>query len=67
MDLDKLIGFARAYRNLGWAIQEQVDDMLNGDYGDINPNALVEIEQHLSGYHDDFDEEIKAARQEIAA
>lgn len=67
MELDELMRFARAYNKLGWAIQEQLDDIANGDYGDINPNALTEISQTMRGYNEDLDASIDDAMRETAA
>lgn len=61
MELDELMRFARDYNKLGWAIQEQFDDLVNGDLSDINPNALTEIDQRMRGYNDDLDEAINNA------
>lgn len=63
MTIEKLMEFARAYNQLGWAIQEQADDIANGDYDDLNPNALAEIERSLKGYHEDLDSAIKDAKE----
>jgi hypothetical protein len=65
MDLDKLMQFARAYRDLGWAIQEQADDIAIGEYDDINPNALSEIDGKLRGYDDDLDAAIDQALEAV--
>lgn len=62
MELDQLLRFARDYSKLGWAIQEQFNDIINGDYSDINPNALQEIEQRMRGYNEDLDELIDDAK-----
>lgn len=62
MTIEKLMEFASAYTRLGWAIQQQVDDVVNGSYDDLNPNALAEIERKLKGYHEDLDEAIADAR-----
>lgn len=61
MELDDLMRFARAYSKLGWSIQEQLDDLVNGDFGDINPNALEEIDNKMRGFNDDLDEAIDNA------
>lgn len=61
MELDELMRFARAYNKLGWAIQEQFDDIVNGDCDDINPNALAEIDERMRGYNDDLDAAIDVA------
>jgi len=66
MELDELMKFARAYRDLGWAVQAQVDMIVNGDCDDINPNALAEISRTMRGYNDDLDAAIDAAKAETA-
>ena len=66
MELDDLLKFARAYRDLGWAVQEQLDDLAFGnDYGDLNPAALAEINSRVRGYNDDLDEAIDAALEGV--
>lgn len=61
MELDELTRFAKAYSGLGWAIQEQLNDIANGDCGDINPNALTEIDNRMRGFSDELDEAIDEA------
>lgn len=61
MELDRLIDFAKTYDRLGWAIQQQVDDILQGNTDDINPNALREIDKQLRGFNEDLDAAIDAA------
>lgn len=43
VDLDALLRFAQRYSDAGWAIQEQMTDVLvnGGDAYDQNPNALA--------------------------
>lgn len=60
-DLDQLLRFAKTYSRLGWAIQEQVDDVVNGSYDDLNPNALQEIKSRLKGFDNELDEAIDNA------
>ena len=67
MELEELMRFARAYGKLGWAIQEQLDDIVNGDNGDINPNALAEIDERMRGFDDDLDEAIDNALEAATA
>jgi hypothetical protein len=38
-NLADLVYIAKRYASLGDAIQRQLDDMLEGDFTDINPNA----------------------------
>lgn len=66
MNLHDLMQFATAYSKLGWAIQEQLNDILKSDYSDINPNALAEIDKQLRGYNDDLDIAIDEALEAIA-
>lgn len=41
MDLDRFIALAKAYQGLGWAVQEQLDAVLNGeDPSAQNPHAM---------------------------
>lgn len=40
MELRDLIEIAKAYQSLGWAVQEQLDDFLQGEEEGCNPNAL---------------------------
>lgn len=61
MNIEQLIDFAIAYNRLGWAIQAQVNDIVNGDYDDLNLNAVKEINQKLRGFHDDLDSAIDEA------
>lgn len=66
MNLHDLMQFATAYSNLGWATQEQVNDILKSDYSDLNPNALKEINERLRGYNDDLDTAIDEALEAVA-
>lgn len=61
MGIDGLMRFARAYSKLGWAIQEQLDDLVNGNCDDLNPNAVDEINRTMRGYDDDLDAAIDRA------
>ena len=62
-DLDDMMSFARAYSNLGWAVQQQLDDLLSGDADDINPAALSMIEKELGGRSEYLDTLIEEARK----
>lgn len=64
MELDELMRFAQAYSNLGWAIQEQLDDIAKGR-DDINPNALAEIDERMRGFNDDLDAAIDEALETV--
>ena len=53
VDLDDLLAFARAYRELGDAVTEQVQDLIDGEqnYEGLNPNAVRLIEQRVARFH----------------
>ena len=59
MELYNLIQFAKAYSDLGTAVQEQVQDILQGDEDECNPSALNLIKKRLSGFHEELDEILK--------
>ena len=40
IDLNDLIQFAEVYSKLGWAIQKQLNKLLNGETEGLNPNAV---------------------------
>lgn len=61
MELDEFMRFAQVYSRPGWAIQEQLNDIANGNLDDINPNALAEIDSRMRGFNDDLDEAIDQA------
>ncbi len=56
-ELHDLMTFAKAYASLGTAVQEQLDDLLDGD-DRMNPNAVTQIKRTLGGVNDDLDERI---------
>jgi len=58
MDIDILIDFAKRYAKLGSCVQEQLDSLLDGDYDDINYNAVKDIKRQL-GDNPRIDEAIK--------
>lgn len=61
--MERLIRFAKAYRDLGWAVQEQVDDVIAGCADEINPNALKAMDA-LRGFDDELDQCLdEAAKQ----
>lgn len=48
MLLNDFLEYAKAYGQLGWTVQEQLDDILGGeDLSRQNPNALREIADFL--------------------
>ncbi len=54
MDLDGMILFAEKFSNLGWSVQAQLRDMLNGaDPEELNPNAVQMIFEFLDNYAPD--------------
>jgi hypothetical protein len=56
MQLETLIRLCQDYNALGWAVQEQLADVVNGDLVvDKNPNAMTLALRFLR----------KAARQEV--
>ena len=68
MTLKQLIDFAKAYNNLGAAVQEQMDDVLKGRGEDCNPNALdmlFECLDSISGMDDELIEEVEERMEEI--
>jgi hypothetical protein len=68
MTTREAVSFARAYADMGSAVQDQLDDLLRRRFDDLNPNAVQEIEQRLSGYCDDGngDDDIALACQDFA-
>ena len=57
-DPSDMLEFANAYVKLGNSVQEQLDDLLNGDYESVNPNAIKLIEEKLSGYNRILDDAV---------
>lgn len=47
MTLDELVAVCKAYRDLGHAVGDQLDDVLDGRAGDANPNALRLIDERF--------------------
>jgi hypothetical protein len=41
--LAEMIDFAKAYLDLGWAVQQQLDSLSVGDLDDLNENAVTMI------------------------
>lgn len=60
LDADELIYFAKAYRDLGHAVSEQLDDLFDGPEGfeQVNSNAIQLIESSLGGFSDEIDDVI---------
>lgn len=65
--MEQLIRFAKAYNALGWAIQQQLDDVVDRDFSDLNENAVAEMWQKLNGFDDELDENIKDALEAVRA
>ena len=62
VDAEELIEFAKAYRDLGEAVTEQLDTIIeygpDADPDDINPAAIREIKMTLGGINAEIDEMI---------
>lgn len=56
-DISTLLEFAKAYNDLGWAVQEQLWDILDNPDADLNPNAVSMIEESLLPWLVDFSPE----------
>jgi hypothetical protein len=54
-DLNDLVKFARAYGSLGWAVQAQLGNLIEGDFKGLNPNAVDLILSTLSTFHPDIE------------
>ena len=48
LQLSDLIRFAKKFQDLGDAVQAQLDDLINYDFDDLNPNAVRMIEEFLA-------------------
>lgn len=49
MDLSDVIDICRAWDRLGWAVQSQLDAVLDGrDIEDQNPNAMDMVDEFLA-------------------
>ena len=57
MDVQHKLRFAKAYRSMGDAIMDQVDDLLESNFEELNENAVTVIKQKLGH----LDEEILSA------
>ncbi len=64
VDAYDLMRFAKAYSGLGSAIQDQLDDILDSNFSDINGNAVVEMERHLRGMNEEIDDALDAYADE---
>ncbi|TWT47158.1 hypothetical protein KOR42_41560 [Thalassoglobus neptunius] len=54
-DSFELIRFAKAYRDLGDAVTEQLDDLFDNRFDEVNPNAIALIREHLGGKNEEID------------
>lgn len=54
IDPADLLDFAKAYVSMGSAVQDQLHDLLDGDY-DINPNAVDVMKSALGGMNEQID------------
>lgn len=65
----ELIDFAKAYRDLGHSVQEQLDTLLDDPSGravdELNPNAVDLIDQKLSHLNVSIAEAVAEYRQEL--
>jgi hypothetical protein len=65
MDLATFLRFAKRYNDLGWSVQEQLQDVAQGDsMSDQNSNALYMIARFLRNIADDV-EDAKELAEEI--
>lgn len=63
VDVFDLVVFAKAYADLGSAVQEQLNDILSDPQNaDVNPNAVKLIDDKLGGMNDEIDAAIKEWR-----
>jgi len=56
--------FAKAYASLGDAIGEQVEDLVAGDYQEVNPNAAEYMRERLAGFNAEIDDALDAYADE---
>ena len=59
VDVRDLIDFADAYSSLGDAVQEQLRDILDGDFDGQNSNAIRVIKREMGGVHNEIDEAVQ--------
>lgn len=67
MTIERFIKLAKRYNELGWAIQNQLDQVLgNAELGTLNDNALMVIADFLDEAGDELnDEAASIAAEEI--
>jgi hypothetical protein len=56
VEADDLVEFANRWAKSGKFIQENVQQMLTGEFGDLDPAAIQEARGLLEGFHPDLDE-----------
>jgi len=65
IDIADILDFAKKYVELGTAVQEQLDDLVdNPEDAACNPNAVGMIKERLGGFNADLDEAIDLWEQE---
>lgn len=48
-----LILFAKAFSSMGSAVQEQLENIMDGDYDSVNPNAINAAKRAIYRYNDE--------------
>jgi hypothetical protein len=61
LDSSTLIGFAKKWADLGWAVQQQVEEVMNDAGAEVNPNAIKLAQEKLAGYSKEIDEALSDA------
>jgi hypothetical protein len=61
-ELYDLLKFAKAFASLGSAVQDQLDDLANERFEQVNPNALYLMEQRLYGQNEELDDVMNTLR-----
>ena len=57
----QLLSFAKSYSQLGWSVQDQVDDIVqNGNWSEANPNAVRAALRGLSNNHPEIEEALES-------
>lgn len=54
-NFNTIMNIARLYASLGDSVQDQLNDILNGRYEDINSNAFRDIKVKLGGHVQEID------------
>lgn len=55
-DVDYLVFFANRWAQSGKIVQENVEQLMTGDFDDLDPAAIQEARGLLGGFHPDLDE-----------